>query len=111
MVLSGSSDVDCVLLAALKEAATNGSFTTAQQAQILQLKAKLEVFFKSTTSIKAKLAYVSATCHEMFKLEPWMVEIIESVMCGDWGSIYDIIFCSGVVSCSLNLLSVPLSIL
>lgn len=95
-VISGSSEVDCVLCAALKEAATNGSFTTAQQTQILQLKAKLELYFKSTTSIKLRLKYISTTCHEMFKLEPWMLELVESIMCGDWGSIYDIIFCSGI---------------
>jgi len=98
MVISGSSDSDCVLLAALQEASTNGSFTNAQKTQILQLKAKLELYFKSTTSLKMRLKYISSTCHEMFKLEPWMIEMVESIMCGEWGSIYDIIFSSGVCS-------------
>jgi len=95
-VISGSSDSDCVLLAALQDASTNGSFTSDQKTHILQLKEKLAFFFKSNISIKLRLKYISTTCHEMFKLEPWMIEIIESIMCGEWGSIYDIIFCSGV---------------
>jgi len=95
-ILSGNSTSDCPLLAALEAASSNSSFTLSQQAEILQLEQKLELFFSLNISISARLEYISQTCYQMFLLEPFMISIIEQISVGSWGSIYDIIFCSGI---------------
>jgi len=94
VVIGGSDETDCVLIAALDAASKNVSME--KQYQILQLKAKIKAFFKNTTSLKLRLQYVSAQCYQMFKLEAWMIQTIEEISCGEWGNVYDLIFCSGV---------------
>jgi hypothetical protein len=96
VVLSGTSRSDCLLLQALVEASQNTSFTENQRNTILQLVVKLEGFFAVNVSLSARLQFVSQQCYQMFALASWEIEIVESVMCGTWGSIYDLIFCSGV---------------
>jgi len=94
VVIGGSDETNCVFLAALDSASKNA--TVEQQTQILQLKVKIKAFFQTTTSLKLRLQYISAQCYQMFKLEDWMIQVIEQISCGDWGTIYDLIFCSGV---------------
>ncbi|KAJ9473802.1 hypothetical protein VN97_g13278, partial [Penicillium thymicola] len=65
VVLSGSSDSDCALCAALTEAVANTSFTLSVRNQIKQLHDKLITFFASTTDVEVRLAYVSAQYWQM----------------------------------------------
>ena len=97
LAISGSSNDDCALLAALDEASKNSSFTGSEQLQIIQLHGKLQLFFKSTTDLKLRLEYVSSQCHELFKLADFIIKIIEEVSCVEWdGDVYDLIFCAGI---------------
>jgi len=95
-VIGGNSTSDCPLLEALEMASQNSSFNVSVQAQFKQLKMKLQLFFQTTVDISLRLEFISSNCHQQFLLAPFMVSFVKSVRCKDWGTIYDIIFCSGI---------------
>ncbi|KAI1704074.1 hypothetical protein Ddc_16291 [Ditylenchus destructor] len=97
-VISGSSDSDCVLLAALTEASANTSFSLSVRNQIKELHDKLQAYFVIEIDISIRLQYISQQCFQVFQVEEFIVQVLDLISCevdGElWGLWYDVLWCS-----------------
>jgi len=96
MVLDGSSEEDCELLKAFENATQDVSLDMMQRQQLREVKKIFKAFFSNTTSVAAKMKFVSQTCYQARKLMPWLVRVYEQISLGVWGNVFDVIFCSGI---------------
>ena len=97
-IVIGGSSSECVLIQALEEAFQNTSFSLSVRSQINQIKVKLEAYFKVETDVYLRLQYFSAQIYQFYKLEIFIAEFVGRTSLGEWGCIYDLIFCAAFVS-------------
>ncbi|KAH7716221.1 hypothetical protein AAVH_16346 [Aphelenchoides avenae] len=94
-IVIGGSSSECVLIQALEEAFQNTSFSLSVRSQIQQIKVKVEGYFASETNVYLRLEYISAQLYQFFKLDIKIVKYVKRITLGEWGSIYDLLFCAG----------------
>jgi len=107
VVLSGSSEADCKLLAAFNNATQDTSLPLTQRQQLKEMKDKIQLSFNGTVDLTVRMKFMSVTCYNASQMMPWLVEVFEMLSCDEdlEMSVYDIIFCSGI--CTNNGCSNP----
>ena len=95
----GGDVSSCVLVQALYDAYQNTSFSTSERSQLYQLYNKTQVYFEENTDISLRLNFFVSIVYSQWQLSSfdfYLEIIVDQISCGEFGYIYDLIFCSNI---------------